>query len=269
MAKIFNNPAMNDFVYTVLFQAGLDEKRGLKGKYLKAAMNGRVAKVFSTTSTDEEKKVILAHFGFEFFTVIAKRGIPLHKFRDILNKFETKKKVSALSDLAQEGVFVTSDKEFLRLMGLVSQTQHHPSYVLNLEMARQGYHIQKWSRKYENAEDKESREADATAKLMARTCLNASLLMEAPGSGGLTDAQLKILLVLFGMSHLYLSEEKLYGFLAGFVTKVKFAIAMRGLIGSQFILKHISNRKKEYTITGPGIRQVTEYLNRVINLNNY
>lgn len=268
MGKLINNPALNDFVYTVLFHASLEEKRGLKGKYLKAAMDGKAAKVFATTSTLEEKEHLLAHFGVESFFVFAKRGMNLLKFKDILEKFDKRKRVSAIADIAQEGVFVTSDKEFLRLLGIMSQAIHHPSYVLNLEMDRQGYHIKKWAKKYTNKEDVHTRELEANAKLLAQTCLSANLMMDfTPGNTGISAPQMKILLFLYTLSHIYVSEERILSALAGSVGKIQYAAAMRPLVAGQFVLRHAKG--KEYTIAGPGIRQVNEYMSRTLTLNTF
>ena len=109
--KSLQNPILNDFVYTVLYNSSYEQKRGLEGKFLKAAMSEKSAKAFSSHSSTDEKNLILSHFGFEYFTVIAKRGLSLEKMKDILLKFESNKKVAALKDLAEEGLIVTSDKE--------------------------------------------------------------------------------------------------------------------------------------------------------------
>lgn len=270
MPNIINNPILNDFIYTLLYESSIEEKRGLKAKYLKIALNGRLAKKFATTSTREEKEYILSHFGMEYFYIIAKRGMPLLKFREILNKFESKKKVAALKDISEEGVFVTSDKEFLRLLGLMSQSIGHHTYFLNLELNRQGYHIQKWKKNTVNKEDMLTREIDANAKMLVKTCLSTTLMMDYwPGITGISSVQMKVLLYLYTVSHTYVADEKLYGIFAGAITKNKYRVAAKQLFENQYIQKHVASNVREFTITGMGIKQVNEFVHKTLNLNTY
>lgn len=270
MAKILNNPILNDFIYTLLYGASIEEKRGLPIKYRKIAMNGRAAKKFATTSTREEKEFILTHFGMEYFYVIARRGMALAKFREILDKFEKKKKVSALADIAEEMVFVTSDKEFIRLLGLMSQSIHHPSYFMNMELSRQGYHIQRWSKATVNQEDKAMREQDMTAKLVVKTCLSACLLMDFwPGTTGISPEQQKILLFLYTVSHTYVSDDRLYAIFAGSIPKNRYRAAVKQLTDSELILRHATAKETEFAISGSGMKRVNEYIHRVLNLNTF
>lgn len=268
MGKMLNNPALNEFVYTILYQSSMEERRGLRGKYLKMAMSARSAKIFATTSTREEKEYILSHFGFEFAYIVFKQGTALLKFKQLLDKFDKKRKAAALSDIAQDGIFVSSDKEFIRLLGHVSQSIHHPAYFLNLELNRQGYHIQKWSKKFANQDDMASRELDSSARLLVRTCLSANLAMDyCEGSTGIRPLELKILMYLYTLSQTYVTEDKIFGVFAGATTTNKFKRATRALSLDHLILKNA--KEKEYTITAAGIRQVNEYVNRILNLNTF
>lgn len=266
MPKILNNPILNDFVYTLLFNASIDEKRGLKGKYLRAAMNGAAAKRFATNSTREEKEYIMSHFGVEFFYVIAKRGVTLPMMKQILTKYETDKKVQAMKDIAETGLFVTSDKEFLRLLGLMSQSIHHPSFFLNMEFIRQGYHIQKWKKHNLNGLDMETREADESAKIVAKTILNGAITFDySGGKTGVTPLEMKILVYLYTLSHTYIKDDLLFNYFSGAVNKNKYRYAMKALIKDQLIQQHGLSSKREYTISGAGVKHVNSFLQHVIS----
>lgn len=270
MANLVNDPILNEFVYTVLYHSTLEEKRGLRGKYLKISRNSKAAKTFATTSSREEKDYILAHFGIESFTVFAKRGTGLLKFKEILEKFEKNKKVAALSAIAEERIFVTSDKEFLRLLTFMSSAIHHHTHSLNLELIRQGYHIQKWAKQYKNEKDMQTKEADACAKLLARTCLSANFMMEAwPGNTGYTALEMKILLYLYTVPHLSVPKGVLFGKFMGYTNGHKFSGALRALEAEQLVLRHCIDGDNEFMITGLGVKQIGEYVNRVINLNDF
>lgn len=270
VGKLINNPILNDFIYTLLFQATLEEKRGLPGRYRKIAMSGRASKKFATTSTREEKEFILSHFGMEYFYVIARQGMPLQKFKDILDRFEKKKKVAALKDMAEEMVFVSSDKEFIRLLGLMSQSIHHHTYFMNMEFQRQGYHIQKWAKNNLNKEDLATRELDQSAKILAKTLLNGCLAMDyIPGRTGFTGTQMKILLYLYSVSHTYVLTEKIYNVFAGSMSPNAYRMAIKQLIDNFFVTKVTREGEASFTISGAGIKQVNDFIQRVLNSNAF
>jgi hypothetical protein len=262
MSNIVIDPILNDFVYSFLYGASYEEKRGLRGKYLRAAMNGGAAKRFCTTSTREEKEYLLSHFGINFFYVFAKQGVSVAKIKEIGAKIETGKKVAALRDMAEAGIYVSSDKDFIRSLGLMSQSIHHHSFFLNLEFLRQGYHIQKWKKHSANTQDLAAREADESAKVLATTMLNACVAMDyVPGMTGVTQTAMKLLLYLYAVSHTYVKDDVLYGRFAGSFNKTKYRHAMKALIKEGLIQQHGIKAKREATITGPGIKHVNNFFN--------
>jgi hypothetical protein len=263
--NIVNDPILNDFVYSLLFEASYEEKRGLKGKYMRASMSGEAAKRFATNSTREEKEYIMAHFGVEFFYVVAKRGVQLTQLKRILTKFESDKKVASLKDIAETGLFVTSDKEFLRLLGLTAQSIHHPSFFLNMEMLRQGYNIQKWKKLNLNKTDLQTREADEMGKLLARTFLNGSIALEyAPGSTRVTPNEMRILLYLYTLAHTYVNDSDLSHYFVGYMTKNVYRYAMKALWKDGLIQQHGMASKREFTITGAGVKHVNNFFESAI-----
>jgi hypothetical protein len=266
MTRVVNNPILNDFVYTLLYGASYEEKRGLKGKYLRAAMNGKAAKHFATNSSREEKEYVLAHFGVEFFYVVVKRDVTMARMKEIFALYESGKKAKALREMAEAGIFISSDKEFTRLLGHMSQSIHNHSFFLNLEFIRQGYHIQKWKKHNLNGLDATSREIDETSKVLAKTMLKASIAMDfVQGSTGVTPTQMKILLLLYSISHAYIKDDDLYGHFVGAFNKTKYRWAMKALVKEGLILPQGPLSKREVTITGAGIKHVNNFFNSVIN----
>lgn len=270
VGKLINNPILNDFIYTLLFQASLEEKRSLPGRYRKIAMSSRLAKKFATTSTREEKEFVLSHFGMSYFYVVGRSGMPVEKFKDILDKFEKKKKALALKEMAEEMIFVSSDKEFVRLLGLMSQSIHHHTYFMNMEFQRQGYHIQKWAKNNLNQEDLLTREIDQNAKVVAKTCLNACVSMDyIPGRTGFTGTQMKILLYLYTVSHTYVPTDKIYNVFAGYISINAYRMAIKQLTDNMFVTKMNGKEEVSFTISGMGIKQVNDFTQKVLNLNTF
>lgn len=267
MPNILIDPILNDFVYSLLYGASYEEKRGLRGKYLRAAMSGETAKRFCSSSTREEKEYLLAHFGVQSFYVICKKGVTLQKMKEVLAKFDEGKKVPALRDMAEAGIFVTSDKEFIRMLGFMSQSIHHHSFFLNLEFQRQGYHIQKWKKHNTDNGDMAARETDESARLLATTMLNACVAMDyVPGSMGMTDTEMKLLLYLYPLSHTYVKDDVLYGRFAGAFNRTKYRYAMKALIKAEYIVQVGKRERREVTISGAGIAQVNNFFDSAMSV---
>jgi hypothetical protein len=155
-------------------------------------------------------------------------------------------------------------------MGLMSQYTHHHSQFMNMELLRQGYHIKKWPKIFANKEDMMSRDIDASAKALARSFLSASLLMDAwPGHTRMNDMQMKMLLYLYSVSHTYVSYDSMHSVFVGHTNNFKFSSGVRALEAAGYILKDGHGGKREYTITGSGIKQVNEFIQRTLNLNTF
>ena len=54
---------LNDFIYTILFNASSEDKKGLYGKYLNACESEKEAHKFIETATRVEKEFLLSQFG--------------------------------------------------------------------------------------------------------------------------------------------------------------------------------------------------------------
>lgn len=267
MANNLIDPILNDVVYTLLYSTSYQEKRGLKGKYLRAAMSGEKAKRFCANSTREEKEYILSHFGIKFFYGFSKEGLGFEKIRDILAKFDSGKRVAAMKDIAEQGIFVTSDKEVVRGLGIFAQSLHHHSFFLNLEFLRQGYHIQKWKKHSTNNQDMAVREAEESAKILAETMLNACITIDyVDGLLGINATAMKLLLHLYTLSHTYVLDNILYDRFAGAFNKTKYRYAIKYLLKSDLIIQHGPKVRKEITITAGGIKHVNNFMDSSMKL---
>ena len=261
------DPILNDFIYSLLYGASYEEKRGLKGKYLRAVMSGDTAKRFCTSSSREEKEYLLSHFGVQFFYVITKKGVTVKKMEEIFTTFKAGKKVAALREMAEAGVYVCSDKEFTQMLGVMAQSIHHHSFFLNLEFLRQGYHIQKWKKHSTNEKDLQVREAQESAKVLATTMLNACVIMDyVEGLLGLTPTSMKLLLYLYSLSHTYVEDSVLYSRFAGAFNKTKYRYAMKALLKGDMILQQGPKIRREITITTAGIKRVNSFLDSAMML---
>lgn len=264
--KIIRNPVFNDFIYSILYQATAQEKRGLRGRLMKAAVRSGDAKNFAANASFEEKEELLAHFGIEHFTVFVKTNTyGISKLKEILTKFQEDKQSGAIKEMVDAKVFVTSDKQFIQLLRLMSMSIHKPTYFLNQEFARVGYHVSKWNKRNLNRQDMAVWEAREAADLLVRywhsTIVKA---MYMKGSTGMRPFHMLILSYFFHFANHYLNQSKIMDRFFGAKTVTEIRAGLRELEKRQFIQKNALN-SEEFTITTLGIQQVYNFTDEVIN----
>ncbi len=258
-----NLSLLNDFIYTVLFNASSEDKKGLHGKYLNASENEKAAKKFIETATREEKEFLLSQFGYQFYYLISPYKPSNTELKEgmLMNGYK-------ITDLKKEGLYIHSDKELMHLMGLTCKSVHTPSYAMNLELMRQSYHVKKWSRSVP-VKDQSSEVAEADSVLM-RTLLSATITMNyQAGITNLSDAQMMILIYLYINRNKERSMSDLDNLFSGYkgrYTPAGFKSAINSLILNQFIQKSAVN--KNLTITSLGIKKCQEYRDAVLTNNS-
>ncbi len=270
MPKIKNSSpvdtVLNELVYTALFKADYEQKRRMKGKFLRVAINEKSAKRFADSSTLEDKMYVLAILGFEFYFVINKSQKALSDIKELLPILDAGKKSAASTSIAERGLFVTSEREILRSLTLVSRVTHHPSYFMDLEILRQGYHIKKWSKKYDQSKDAVHREVDESSRVVCSTILNGIMgARNSPAMVGCTESELMLLLYLYATTALEVTIDQLKDIMIGKMSVLEFKRAFRGIAYSGYI----SNFKGKIAIAGEGIKKVGNFFNSVIHSNSF
>jgi hypothetical protein len=152
----------------------------------------------------------------------------------------------------------------MHLMGLTCKSVHNPSYLMNLELMRQSYHVRKWSRTVP-AKDQSSETAEADSVLM-RTLLSATITMNyQAGITGISDVCLQILLYLYlnrNKERSFSDIESMFSGYKGRYTPAGFKSAINSLILNQYIQKSVVD--KNLTITSLGIKKCQEYRDAVL-----
>jgi len=265
-AKALKDSVFNDFIYSVLYNASYQEKRGLRGGLLKASMNQRAAKYFAHNASWEEKQELLAHFGIENYTVFVKTSsVNMKRLGDILKTYEKDGEKLALQDIVNERIFVTSDAQFVQLFRLMSKSIHKPQYFLNLELTRAGYHINKWKRRNVNKDDMAVREALQCANLLARYALSGAVKMEyTKATAGVKAFDLQVLIYFFIQANNYIPEADVYRYFSGYKTSRVIQHALSALLKSQNLQKNLSN-PKEFCITTIGITNVHNFMDELMD----
>lgn len=256
--------ALNEFVYTVLFKSNYEQKRKLKGGFLKAAMTEKAARAFAENSSKEDKEILLATLGYEFCYIINPAG-SFKLVQDLLSIIPTAKKSQISAAITELGLFITTDKQLLRMLGLMAQTTHTPSYYMDLEMLRQGYHIKNWKKRYGGEKENTYRDLDEKSRSICLFLSNATSSIESAKSlFGATASQVKILLYLYA-STTDVPDQDLKDNFSGRLTGKEFGDSIRGLMHEGRI-ERLSNI---VSITGSGIKIINDYLHSVIHPNNF
>lgn len=265
-AKTVKNPIYNDFIYSVLYNASYEEKRGLRGRLMKAAMNQSAAKYFANYATWEEKEELLAHFGIEHFNVFVKtKNTEMKQLGKILERYQKDGELLAMQDIVNAKIFVTGDAQFIQLFRLMGKSIHKPQYFLNLEFTRAGYHINKWKRRNNNKDDASIREAQESAPLLARYALSAAVKMQyTKGSIRMSELNTQVLLYFFANANSYIPEHKVYSYFAGYRTTREIRCALTGLVKGDFLHRHLTS-PKELSISGKGITNVHNFMDEVMD----
>lgn len=257
-----NLSLLNDFIYTVLFNASSEDKKGLHGKYLNACENEKAAKKFIETATREEKEFLLSQFGYQFYYLISPYKPSSTSLKEIVEDNGYK-----ITDIKKGGFYIHSDKEIMHLVGLTCKSVHTPSYAMNLELLRQSYHVKKWARSFSEKDANEAAEADS---VLIRTLLSATITMNyQAGISGLSDIQIQILLYLCINRNKERSMSDLDDLFSGYkgrYTPAGFKSAINSLILNQYIQKSTVN--KNITITSLGIKKCQEYRDAVLTNNS-
>lgn len=256
----------NEFVFTAIYKSSYEQKRLLPDRYLKIAMNERLAKKFSAEASNNEKEIMLTGLGYNICRVINGNDPKVKLIQDVLSIPVTAKRARLNKVISESGLFVTTDKNILRTLGLMSDTIHHPSYYMDMEILRQGYHINKWSKKFLTEKDHVYREVDELARQIAKLFFNSALVSDTSKEMlGVTSNELKILLALYSSNVIQPTDEEFRNLFHGKMSFRSFADSIRKLMAGNFIHR----LSGEISITALGIKKVNNFMKRVIHSNNF
>lgn len=263
-----NIPAFNEFVYSLLYNASIEAKRIIPPRFLRFIKKERDAKKFVRTANLDEALTLLSYLGVEhFLVVVAKDNANFKDFKQILDQYKDKKRVAALKDIIDLKLFVTGDKQFISVLGLIAQTIHHKAYTMNLELTRSGYHVHHWGK---HLEDQPALEIQENSNALTKILLTSSLTLERSDFlFRLRPLDIQILLYLYPLKHTHVPFGPIARHFDGYVHKMKISSALKTLVLSQHIQKSAIAIDNEYTITALGIRIIDEYMAAVLHANNF
>lgn len=267
MPKVKNahlvDTVLNEFVYTALYTADYQAKRGLPVKYQKASVDEKSAREFIDKSTRDEKEIVLALLGYEFFYVVHKSGKTFKQMKHFIPLLESK---SALSKAAsEEGFYVISDRDIVRMLGLMSGITHNPTFFLDMEIKRQGYNINKWEKRYVTSKDLTHRDIDENAKIVCKMIYGSLMLSQTTQFAmGVSIAGLSVLVYLYAFNILEITPEKLKENFVGRFSTREIANAIKDLSDESLISRLLG----KISLTSLGIKKVNNIFHTIVHSKN-
>lgn len=269
--NVFQNPIFNEFAYTVLWESSLSERRGLSGRFLRAASSAKAAKAFIKSASMEDKLTLLSHFGIQNFLVLCKSdAVNLKDLKTLLTQYESNKEVKSMEDIASMGIFVSSDKQFNHLLGLMSQSIFHNNFFLNLEHKRLGYSIKKWNKRLLSSTDLEVREVMEMNNLVVRTILNSTIRVKyIKGLTGLTEEAMQVLMYLYSNQHTFVKRDTIQDYFTGSISATKMNYSLKALVKNMYVTEHVNRSEGSVTISANGVKAVSTFVDSIIKLNSF
>lgn len=263
---LVRNPYLNEFVWDLLYNVTMEQKKKLSKPFLQILKSPIKCKNFAEFSTLDEKVRFLSELGMDCSIVFFQDKIQsMNRLKVILEKYEEDKQVAASKEITQLKVFVSSDKQVKWLLGLMADTIHHKSYFLNLEYNRAVYHVKKWDRNRHTPESKELNETIESSDFVAKFLISAFNSLGTVSSFlEVTQYDIKILLYLYNYRHLYLEKARIWDYFSGDITKGNVTTCLKRLFLNEYIRKHADYRILKYSITGSGIQMVNQFMSRVL-----
>lgn len=262
---------LNELIYTLAYCLTDDQKSVLPYAYLDQIRTAKKARRFANKSSTDQKREFLSYLGLSSFFVIANlENQTASNLKEVLTEYKKGSQVGALKKLAEDGVFVSSDKEFVYLLGMLSQSITTPTYSMNLELMRVGYHLRRWPKKMKSELDEESEDLKISADVIAKLILFSEINFDFTEIiSGVLKNEMKLLYFMYFKKGQYLSLEEMKNYFLGNMPGTKIAVSLRRLIDSQMMRKNTDWEHKEYTITKLGIRTVHEFRDRVLKSFNF
>lgn len=268
---LVRNPALNEFIWTLLFNITSEQKKKLSTPFLRILKSPVKSKFFAEYSTLDEKVRLLSELGFDNALVFFEDKANSSKsLKPLLEKYEQQRNASASNDIAQLKCFVSSDKQVKWLLGLMADSIHHKSFFLNLEYNRVSHHLKSWKPFRVSDSTRQLSETIDSADLISRTFLNAINVADyADGLLGIRSLDLRILLLLYEVRHTFIEKERIWDYFGGYSTKQRITTSIKRLFFAKHISKHIEVKHPRYSITASGIEIVSNYMQRVLKENNF
>lgn len=257
------HPALDELVYTVLYEMPYEIVRQMEPKIRKACWNEKGARKFARTCTREEAEYVMAMAGMEFFYIVAPKNLKRNMLVDLVTMYAKNQRGKALDHIASNHIFVNSESSLMRTLSMVASSMGNPNYFLNVELIRAGQNLKKWRKRNISQEALLIREAEESASKLAASNLNAILVCKgAEHRFKMSELQVTLMLKLYS-DYGSVEYEKLVKEFRHAYSAIAIKGELNNLIDSHFVTRSLSDSSSSYKITGLGIKRATEIVNEI------
>ncbi len=265
-SKIVSNPFLNAYTYDLMYRLNPEQKKLLNGRYLKYAKNSTSATNFSNTADIEERAIFLAKLGVPFAWVFG--DLNDKTLTEIYHTYKKEGQAKAMDKIAKQDVFVVTNREIMKLLGLMASNLHTETFLINRGYYKAGYHLKNWKKEIVKPQNESIKEAHADSKELARMMYITMLSQkDIPGFAGITDCGMAILLFLFSKDSHDTPETDIRGKIQPTFPSAKVTLGLKKLVDCQFLERSFRDpKRKAYSITGLGIDMAMKFQKRIFNL---
>jgi hypothetical protein len=265
-SKIVSNPFLNAFTYDVAYGLTPEQKRNLNGRYLKYVRNDKTATTFANTADIEERAIFFAKIGMPFAWVFG--DLNNDALTEIYHTYKKQGQAKALDKTAEQKVFVVTNREIMRLLGLMASNVHTETYMLNRDFHKAGYHTQNWKKEIVVPHNEAVKEGLHSSRELARILTTTLLsVKDIPAFAGITDCSMAILLFLFSKDSADTLEIDIRAKIQPSFMPSKVTLGLRKLVECQYLERSFRDTKKiAYSITAIGISVAMRFQKRLFDL---
>lgn len=261
------DPFVSEFIYDVIINATLDQRRFLNGKYQKVGRSQRKARAFSVTSTLEEKALMLTKLGVSFAWVF---GIDKGKFKELMQGMKGMSNTQITDKMLQEKMFVITDKQFAFYSGILAANSHSETWLLNRQFLDAAYRLNEWKQTYGSIPVGEAKNVTPAARYMAKMMLNTIIFSNyVVGAFDINDAEMAVLLYFFSKEKEFLTLDELKSRFNSVYRNFKLIKAVKTLLNAKYIEQGQGEWAKQYRMTGWGVDIALRFEKKVFSLENY
>lgn len=268
---VIKNPFLNAVTYHYCYNMPTETLKTLGIKYRRMLSSQARTKAWCEKSSIDEKlhffNAIGLNCGLTVFPDKVKSGASL---KEILRKYDEEKRAAAQKDQANLGFYVTTDRDTAYLLGNMSMTINHQSYIRALDYNKTGYSIKNWSKVLDSPGQAQTLEVLENTKVVSDTILQAGLAFGVVTQlFEVNECQLKILMFMYQRRQSYVFRDDIVAYFYGYESKTRMARAIKKLILSDYLEKHQDWQTYQYRISSKGIVVVSEFVNRVLKQSQF
>jgi len=258
------SPTLREFLYDVLYQLQGDKEFVLKDTYRELGRTNSRAKKFANRASLEQILHILAMCGIQWTMVIFDTKDKPETLRQLFEGYRDTGENSAnahLNKLIKKRIYVTTDKQFIKYLGLSAQLIESDEFKRNMELLKVGYHIRQWTKKLNSQTSADDVREIENSNYFAKVFLSCVMMEDRLK---FAEQDWRILLYLYINDTKYVHRKIIdQEFSSRYIPK-KIGNALSRLCKQEFVQKDFKY-SQQFKITGLGMAEINRIFAHTLN----